>query len=329
VTGPQHLAHAVERRPMDSPDGRSGSSLERVRLADGTALVLKRTRPDQDLLTRLTGRGDRELALYRSGALDRLPPGVQHTILDAWRDDGDILVLMRDVGPAVPGWTRRIDRCESRRILEAAAAVHAGFRGAATAGLCPLALRLGLFSPHRMTPLVRGPNPLPGLVVRGWQHFTQLAPPGVADAVAALHTDPTPLLHALAGYPHTLIHGDLWLVNLALEPRHVTLLDWSLAIWAPPLVELAAFLAGNAAHVHATREDILDDYHAAAGNWQDLAGLRLALIVGLLESGWNKALDACEHPEATTRAAAQAELHWWLRATTHELTNLVPHHTHR
>src|SRR3954453_7897877 len=70
VAGPQLLAHAVERRPMEGHDGRSGSRLERVRLADGTALVLKRTRPDQDLLTRLTGRGDRELVLYRSGALD-------------------------------------------------------------------------------------------------------------------------------------------------------------------------------------------------------------------------------------------------------------------
>ena len=60
MTGPGLLDQAVERTPFGPHDGRSGSLLERVRLADGTALVLKRSRPGTDLAAAISGRADLE-----------------------------------------------------------------------------------------------------------------------------------------------------------------------------------------------------------------------------------------------------------------------------
>ena len=113
-------------------------------------------------------------------------------------------------------------------------------------GLVPAAQRVQALWPSRMRRLVGSPNPLPGLIVRGWERFAELAPPRVAAAVARLQDEPAPLLAALARHPCTLVHGDLWLVNIALEDDQVTLLDWALASWAPPVIEFASFLIGNA-----------------------------------------------------------------------------------
>lgn len=324
VTGetPALLDSAVERTPLADHDGRTGATLERVRLADGTRLVLKRSHPAEDLVALATGRGDRELALYQAGALDRLPRGVGHAIVAGWRDGTDIVVLMRDVATHIPGWTRPLDRAECRRLLGAAASLYATFGSEPVSGLVPLADRLTLLAPARMAPLAGGPNPLPALVLRGWQRFAELVEPQAADAVLALLDDPAPLVDALSAYPSTLLHGDLGLVNIALEPDRVTLLDWSLACWAPPVVEFVSFLAGNAGQVRASREQIVADYRAVAGGWQDDAGTALGFVAGLLHLGWNKALDAVEHPDPVKRARESADLGWWLSAAASGLAEL-------
>src|SRR6187200_795998 len=99
------LASAVERHTLCDHDGRSGAGIERIRLADGTRLVLKRSAPASDLTLQLTGNVDRERALWEHGTLDRLPPTVSHAIIDIWDEDGTTCTLMRDVGEYVPGWT--------------------------------------------------------------------------------------------------------------------------------------------------------------------------------------------------------------------------------
>lgn len=312
--GPALLAGAFERRAFGAHDGRSGSLLERVRLADGSSLVLKRSRPDTDLTGLLSGDLDRERRLFASGVLDALPDGVGHAVVDAWQDGTETCVLMRDVTAHLGGWTRQLSRAECRRVLAAANAVHGTFRERPVSGLCTLADRLQLLWPDRMAAALGGPNPLPEQVLRGWRRFAALAPPRLAAAVARLQADPSPLVAGLARYPSTLIHGDLWLVNLALEPDQVTLLDWNIASWAPPVLEFASFLVGNASQVHASREEIIADYRTVAGDWQDEAGIALGLLAGLLELGWNKALDAAEHPDPTKRARERAELAWWLDA---------------
>lgn len=42
--GPSLLDDVVERQPVEGHDGRSGARLERVQLADGSSLIVKRSR---------------------------------------------------------------------------------------------------------------------------------------------------------------------------------------------------------------------------------------------------------------------------------------------
>jgi Phosphotransferase enzyme family len=303
-TGRKILESAVERVPLAEHDGHSGSALERVLLADGTRLVVKRVDLTRDLGARATGdTAGREYRLWREGTLDRLPSGVAHPILTAWRDGNEVVLVMRDVSAGIPGWRQRLSRSECRRVLAAATAMHNSFHALPLAGLCPLAARVTLFAPGRMAPLA-GEGPLPAQVLRGWERFAKLAPRDITQAVLDLLEEPSPLVSRLAARPATLLHGDLWLVNLALEPDQVVLFDWGLATWGPPGLEIASFLAGNAAQVQASPELVLEDYRRLVGERHDEPGLRLGLLAGLLELGWNKALHADQH----------AELHWWLRA---------------
>ena len=316
------LAAAVERAVILGHDGRSGSTLERVRLADGTALVLKRSRAGTDLAAVVTGGADRELALLETGVLDRLPPGVGHALVGGWREDGEVVLLMRDVGPAIPGWGRILDRDECHRVLTAAAGVHSTFAaGPRNAAPVAAGVRATALWPHRMRALAGMANPLPEMVLRGWSRFTELVAGPVADAVARLQADPAPLLAEVDRRPATLLHGDLWLVNLALEPGQVTLLDWSLATWGPPLMEFATFLTGAFSQVNATREELVDDVRATAGLSD--TDVDLMLLLGLMELGWNKALDAAEHPDPAKRAHDRAELAWWVDLATPAMAVLL------
>jgi hypothetical protein len=64
--------------------------------------------------------------------------------------------------------------------------------------------------------------------------------------------------------------------------------------------------------VDLSREDLLAAYRDAAGPAYDERCQRLALLGGILWLGWNKALDAVEHPDAETRARERADLDWWV-----------------
>jgi hypothetical protein len=68
------LDRVVERAVLDEHDGRSGARLERVRLDDGTRLVVKYADPTADLTIALTGGVERERLMWSSGTTeDRLP----------------------------------------------------------------------------------------------------------------------------------------------------------------------------------------------------------------------------------------------------------------
>jgi len=80
---------AVERVVLSGHVGKSGAGLERVRLADGRTLVVKRIEPRTDFTVEVTGgMPGREYLLWRSGVLERLPAGVEHAMVDAWVEDG-------------------------------------------------------------------------------------------------------------------------------------------------------------------------------------------------------------------------------------------------
>lgn len=306
------LDTAVERHPIVGHDGRTGATLERVVLADGIRLVVKHTSTEQDLVTRLTGKHAATGPLWASGVLRDLPPGVDSAVLDAWPENGGWVIVMRDVSPWLIGWDSVLSRADCRRVLAAAAALHHRFRARPVPHLLSVADRAAPFAPRRMRPAADGPNPLPGLVLRGWQRFAALAPADIVDAVTAVHERPAILVDALARYEPTLIHGDLWPVNIALEPDRVVLLDWDLPTWAPPALEVAWWIAGAAANVTATREQILDDFRALYPGWHDENALNVALFAGLVDFGWNKALDAAEHSDPAKRAREAADLAWWI-----------------
>jgi hypothetical protein len=112
-----HLDRVVERQVLDGHDGRSGARIERVRLDDGTRLVVKRATPAEDLTVAAGGGVNCEAKLWSSGALGRLPAGVGHAIVDVQQDGDATVTVMRDLGDRVPGWSRILSAAECGRIL--------------------------------------------------------------------------------------------------------------------------------------------------------------------------------------------------------------------
>lgn len=311
---PAVLESAVERSPVND-DGRSGATLERVRLPDGRRVVVKRFDPAGDLVMRLTGdtRG-REVDFFRRGLFEHLPAEVGHAVLAGWYDDGVGVLVMRDLGDSVLGWRDRIDVERARLLFRAVTALHDAYLGAPPAGLTPLARTVGIFAPDRIRPL--GGTPLIDLALRGWSLWPEVVPGEVGERVLALVQDVSPLLAACTGYPATLLHGDLATVNMALEPDRpgtVTLIDWGLATAGPAGLDIGRFLAGCAHVFEVGLDDLLALYREAAGASYDEDAVRLGLLSGLVWLGWNKALDIVEHPSPEVRARERTNLQWWLR----------------
>ena len=308
------LLDAVECVTLAGHEGKSGAGLERVRLADGRALVVKRFTRDTDLTLAVTGGTvGWEYVLWRSGALGRLPVHVRHAILDAWVEDDTTVVVMRDLGDAVLDWARHLDARECTWMLERVAALHRAFLGDPPAGLVPLDRVLGLFAPARLRAARGDATGLAALALRGWEMFDRCVPRDVADAVLGLLDDLGPLADALGRRPCTLAHGDLATVNMAFVGDDLVLLDWSMPTVAPGAVDVARFVAGCSSVVAMEREELLAGYRRAAGSAYDDTAMRLALLSGLVWLGWNKALDVTENPDPAIRVRERADLDWWVR----------------
>ena len=298
---------------MSGHVGKSGATLERVVLADGRRLVVKRSSPATDLLMALSGDSfGREYLMWSSGVLDLLPPAVGHAIVDGWQDGEVTVVVMRDLGDGVLTWEDRLSREQCQRLFVSMGSMYDGFLGRVPANLTPLPSLLGLFTPDRVRPYVDGENPLPALILHGWELFPALVPNDVAEPVLRLLDRMAPLADALRARPCTLVHGDLATVNLAFEDERVTLLDWGTPAEAPAALDLARFLAGCASVVDATREQLIEDFRELVPAGRDEPALRLALLSGLVWLGWNKALDAAEHEDPVIRARERADLDWWV-----------------
>jgi len=310
----EYLDDSVERVPMVDHEGKSGALLERVTLADGRRLIVKSFSPKTDLL--MAALGDlvgREYVLWSRGILDRLPPEVGHAVVDGWVDGDETVIVMRDLGDLVLTWQDRLTRERCRWMLTRVAAQHRAFLGAAPDDLTPLPDLLALFAPDRMAPFVNATKPLAAITIRGWEVFGETVPAEVADPVFALLADPQPLADALQSRPTTLIHGDLATVNMAFSDGELTLLDWAMPAAAPGAVDIARFVAGCSSVVDMSREQIIADYADAAGPAFDETAMRLSLLGAFCWLGWNKALDAAEHPDPVVRARERQDLDWWVQ----------------
>ena len=308
------LGEVVDRVPLAGHVGKSGAGLERVRTADGASYVVKRVTEESDLLHALLGGGPaREYLLWREGALDRLPPGVTHAVVDAWCEDETTVIVMRDLGDRVLTWEDRLTAEQTRWVMGRVAALHRAFLADPPRAVAPLEPVLDQFAPHRIGAAVETDNPLPPLVQRGWVLFGDLVPRDVADLVFGVLADVSPYATALlAAGPATLVHGDLATVNMAFEGDDLVLLDWAMPVVAPGALDVARFIAGCSSVVGLSREATIAAYREAAGPSYDETAMRLALLLGLVWLGWNKALDAVEHPDPETRAREREDLDWWV-----------------
>ena len=308
------LNQAVERSALTGHEGRSGAGLEHVRLADGSEYIIKRITPASDLTLALTGGTvAREHLLWRSGALDRLPPGVGHAVVDGWVEGDTTVIVMHDLGDKVLTWGSRLSTDETDWVLARVAAMHRRFLGDPPRDVVPLDRVLTVFAPERIRGMADEGNELAGLACRGWEIFAQTVPADVAGPVLVLLEDPARLVTALGEGPVTLAHGDLATVNMARDDDTLVLLDWALATAAPGALDIAWLLAGCSSVLEPSREHVLSTYAGLAGPAYDIRSLRLALLAGLLWLGWNKALDAAEHPDPATRERERRDLDWWVR----------------
>ena len=311
---PGVLDTAIDRAPV-SDDGRSGATLERVLLADGSRVVVKRFDPAVDLVMRATGdtRG-REVDLFRRGVLDGLPASVRHPVVGGWYDDdGRGVLVMRDLGEAVLTWTSIVPGARATIMFHAVADLHAAYLGSAPEGLTPLESIQGMFEPRRIGALAG--EALADAALRGWEYWPEVAPGEAGEQLLDLAHDTAPLVAACLALPTTLLHGDLATVNMAFEPGHpgcLTLIDWGLAAAGPAEVDIGRLLAGCGHLFEAGLDDLVALQRRAAGPAHDEAALRLGLLSGITWLGWNKALDIVEHPDPAVRARERAALPWWL-----------------
>jgi hypothetical protein len=314
VASSELLHQAVERSALTRHEGRSGACLEHVRLADGTELIVKRVTRESDLTLALTGGTvAQEYLLWRSGALDRLPAGVGYAVVDAWVEGDTTVLVMEDLRDTVLTWRSRLTTADTDWMLRRIAAMHRRFLGSPPQEVVPLDRVLGVFAPSRIRPLAERGNGLARLATRGWEIFARTVPADVAGPVLVLLEDPTPLAEALGAGPVTLAHGDLATVNMARDGDTLVLLDWALATAAPGALDVAWFLAGCSSVIEPSREHVLGTYAGLAGPAYDQRSMRLALLAGVLWLGWNKALDAAEHPDPATRERERRDLEWWVR----------------
>ena len=195
-------------------------------------------------------------------------------------------VLMRDLSPTFLGDERRLTRDESRRVLDAAAALHAEFAGRAPNGAATLADRLGMSSLRIADAERAGSDLLPKQLPAAWDAFADSVPAEVGDEVLAAVAELRALAAALeATGSTTLIHGDLRDDNLGLTEDAVVLLDWDLASTGTPAVEFAWYPARRAWRVDATHDEIEADHRAARGGALDERELELGILSGLVQYG--------------------------------------------
>jgi hypothetical protein len=333
----QAAIHSARRLPLTGGHAASGSGLEAIETngGDGPRFVLKRVSPQWDWIMRATDdRMGREALAWTSGLLDRLPPEAAHPIIACARDGAGWAILMRDVSGALfpphdPYTGLPMTAAEDARILDALAAMHASFwDDAETAspaqGFCTPEARYRAFSPETGRCEATGSDFYPRIIREGWDLLPSLVDPGIADLVAGLADDPTPLTAALARYPQTVVHGDPRPPNLGLHhndtgvPR-VVLLDWQFVGPGAPAVDLAWYLyTSGPGRPHAPNA-VIGCYRQCLARrlgprfsddwWRPQ--LELSLLGQMLRCAQDMAWAAVRHESASVRQWASAELTWW------------------
>ncbi len=340
----------VERSALSSGFAHSGSELYLIETvleprgstqpSAGPRFVLKRLSFAWDWLMQVTeDRRCRSVTLWEQGVLDRLPDSIDTCVVDCSRDGDGWAILMRDVGFSLVTDTPFLPE-QQETFLSAMAAMHATFLGdeeldRSRTGLCGLHHVYGMFSRRTAADHRDAGRDIHRRIEEGWRAVGEMCPADVADIVLPLVEDSSPLVHALRRYPRTLVHGDFRHSNIGFLPARsssdgghtrvggarMALLDWQLAVYAPPSVELGRYLGANSPFLPGTKEGILAYYRTALerelGPERPLEPwwtpqLELGMLGGFVQDGWAIALKATTWDVgAATRDHWKADLEWW------------------
>jgi hypothetical protein len=305
------LEGATDVTPIVSV-GKSGARLDRVTIG-GEPHVVKYLDPNVDWTMRASGvDGSPTVELWRRGLLARLPACINQPIIAVAEEDGVTVLLMRDVGEwLVPATDDLVPLDQHLRFLDHMAVMHATFwQTPDDVDLVSNRTRYLELSPQtaEREEALGSTHPVPPLIGRGWPLLAEVAPTAAA-IVAPLAADPTRLVDALRGTPETFIHGNWKFDNLGTDDQQRTVLfDWELPGRAPPLSDLAWYLAINCRRLPHSKEDAISAYRAALERqgvdtepwWSHQ--LALCLLGALVQFGWEKAFSGYDD-----------ELVWWER----------------
>lgn len=326
MVDPRHdlTSQIVARTPVGS-GGNSGNTIERVTLADGRELVLKRVSPDWDWLSRATKDDGRVATMWESGLFDRMPASVDHTTVAVERDGTGWNVFMRDVSHTLLSEEIRHDRRSVQLLLRAVADLHAAFRDQDLPDLCSIEDRYGMLSPRTGHSEKALGNPAGSLILRAWDAFYEQAPTDVADVITVLVDDPTSIADELRTCSQSLIHGDLRLGNAGFDGDRLVLIDWGDRTGvAPPAVDLAWFIGFDAQRLEISPDDVIDEFRRLCADSFEERALQLSLIGGLVHLGAHLGLKFLAADDDAKRAAAEAELAWWVRNVKRALDTWSP-----
>jgi Phosphotransferase enzyme family len=324
---------SVRRLPFVGGSSASGSRFLAIETNDGQGprFVVKRSSPGYDWIVRGTAdcRG-REVLVWETGLLDRLPPEISHPVIACARHREGWAILMHDVSDQLlpdPMGVSPVSEADHLRYLDALAALHADFWGRSeivdpALGYCRPWHRYTVFSPATGARETAHSNEAIRWIQKGWPSFLALIAPDVAALLSRLLADPTPLCAAMARYPQTVVHGDPRPANLGIVPgprQRVVLIDWHFVGPGVPAVDLIWYLSTIGPKAPVSNETTIAWYRERLAQrlgsrfeeqWW-FPQLELSLLGEMVRRGFGIGWRAAHHPDATLREWARQSVGWW------------------
>jgi hypothetical protein len=314
-------------------DGWSGASLSLLRRGGGDRFVLKRDSLARDWIARATNDGPILREAWFAAHGPPLPSPIRAPYLGAGIDGDEFGILMPDLTGVLFDWDAPVSVEALDHVLAGLASLHAVpwmVSGELDGGMwCPLRERVTLICRASLERPGPARDAVADRILPCWDAFDRQAGPAARDLINSLGERPQPLLDALSGLPSTLIHGDLKLANVGIEPDGtVDLVDWQMVTVAPVAVELGWFLVSNVASLPLAPDAILDRYETKVGyaitdneddhgwvgsnptaSWDQQVDA--AVLIGLLLRGWRKGADAEAGISLASGVSAVDDLAWW------------------
>jgi hypothetical protein len=156
------------------------------------------------------------------------------------------------------------------------------------------------------------PDKIRNPMLEGWKIVMQLLPQEIGNV---LSKPAKAIFEPWKNLPHTLLHGDVKMANMAILPTgSLTLFDWARVGRGPCGIELGWYLAVNSTRLVRTKEELIRKYRSCLElhlrssipekTWSKMT--ELAIIAGALMMLWSKALG---YQTGTQRG--KEEWDWW------------------